>query len=279
MNKGHIKIALALLSVAGYMQNIVFANEFDAATISSNEESEHQISISPEEATQAAAVMVEALDVAKKHAEHTDDYGLYYKKDDEEFLHFKRANNTEIGKLEFTIHNPDSYSDIVNMLWDPSGGKDYDNLFIQGALHRIYNENLVIRQQRYKSVMWDKYYYALANKVELSEDETAIVLTSSQMNDHDPGYYAEYVNPLVESANSFKPEVDSEEDIRRGKLYKTYVNLMTLFIKKEVDCVKITVIASIDHSVLPDTTQNTIRKMTSKIMLNIINLRDIFEKK
>ncbi|ETB59998.1 hypothetical protein YYC_02391 [Plasmodium yoelii 17X] len=277
MNKIYIKIALALLSVAGYMQNIAFASEY-APSVNSSTEVKEYIFIEPDEAEQAEYIMDEALDLVQQHAKHTDDYELYYKEDEGAIIYFKSVNGTEIGKLELTIPNPDSYSDIVNMLWDPNGAKNFDNSFVNGKFSRIYNKNLVIRQQRYEGLvkLWHVYYYALASKYELSEDTTVIVLASSNVNDGDNRTFETYVNPIVKSARSFNPEVHSEEDIKIGRLYKTYINLVGFIIKKEDDCVKITNISSIDHCLLPDTPEKAIRKLTAKRMLNMINLRDIF---
>lgn len=83
--------------------------------------------------------------------------------------------------------------------------------------------------------------------LQLSEDTTAIALVSSNINDHDRKNSKNYINPIVESANSFTPEIDSEEDIKKGKLSKTYINLVGFIIKKEPDCVKITYLISVSN--------------------------------
>ncbi|WBY60004.1 fam-a protein [Plasmodium yoelii yoelii] len=271
MNKGYIKIALALLSVAGYMQNMAFATEYASSPDSSNEtskqvlyndpeEDKQQSSVTPkeeegllyddrEEAIKAADVISEALAHIHKHIGNSNEYKLYSKEDDGARLYFKKFKDTEIGKLELTIPNPDSYEGIVNMLWDPNGAKNFDNSFVRGTIRRKYNKDLLITQQRHKSGLnaWKGYYHALAGKIELSEDKTIIVLVSSDMNDHDGGGNKEYINPIVESANSFKPDINSEADIRKGKLSKLYVNLVSFFIKKEPDCVKIIYLISVSN--------------------------------
>ncbi|CAD2099691.1 fam-a protein [Plasmodium vinckei lentum] len=278
MNKGYIKIALALLSVVGYMQNIAFAINSISNTNSSNEKAKQQLPINHEEAKQATDIMTDVLNLARKHIEHTDDYMPFPIKDEEEILYFKKVNNTYIGMIELTIPNPDSYDGIINMLWDSNGEKNFDYAFIKGNISKIYDKNLVIRQQRYKGFIWNKYYNALANKVELSKDETAIVLASSDMNDHNRWHYKEYVNPIVESANSFKPDIDSEEIVRNGITIRMYVNLVAFFIKKEADCVKITHVASFDHNDILQHSPKSIIKMTGIKLINIIKLKDIFKK-
>ncbi|CAD2092902.1 fam-a protein [Plasmodium vinckei lentum] len=277
MNKLYIKIALALLSVTGYMQNIAFASEHAPATISSNEEVK-QVSIDPEEAKEAENIMTEALAIAQKHAEHTKNYKLYYDKNGAA-LHFKRVNDIAIGKLEFTIPNPDGYADIVNMLWDPNGAKNYDDLFDKGGFYRTYNENLVIVKHHYigPDNAWNTYCHALAGKFQLSEDETAIVLTSSDMNPDDDGSYEKYENPIVESANKFNYKFNSEKYIRNGELSQMFINIMAFFIKKEANCVKITHISSVDHDLPIYFLQDVHKLFSFKKMINVVNLRDIFK--
>ncbi|CAD2084706.1 fam-a protein [Plasmodium vinckei brucechwatti] len=305
MNKGYIKIALALLCVVGYMQNVASASETAVATNSSNEEvkqlftntekvkqqlsappkkAKQQLNLrykqqncfAPEEAKQAEDVMAKALNVAKKHAKHTNDYKVYYAENGA-ILHFKSLKNASMGKLVFTIPNADSYADIVKMLWDQNAEKKLNDSFIEGKISRMYNKNLAIIQQRYQGPIWTTYYNALANKVELSEDETAIVLVSSNMNDHNSSKGMNYVNPIVKSANSFKPDFNSEIDIKIGLLHKAYINLMAIFIKKEANGVKITQLTSIEHAYIPDSPSpcQALRAMTASIMLNTTKIGNI----
>ncbi|SCM12385.1 hypothetical protein PCHDK_000382300 [Plasmodium chabaudi adami] len=87
MNKGYIKIALALLSVASYMQNIAFARNVISNTKPAKEEFKLQVSTNTEEDKNAEDVMAEALALASKHAENTNDYKLYLKDDEGAALH------------------------------------------------------------------------------------------------------------------------------------------------------------------------------------------------
>ncbi|CAD2094007.1 fam-a protein [Plasmodium vinckei brucechwatti] len=300
MNKRHIKIALALLSVVGYLQNIAFANENIPSTDSSNEESKQLLSADieeigqllsinseeveqllctdPKEAKQAKGIVDEALAHLQYHAENTDDYYLYSKEDEGAIIYFKSFNGTDIGKLDLIIPNPDSYDNIINLLWNPNGAEYFDDSFIKGYPARIYNKNLGIVHQRHRNIRsWHGYYNALANKIELSEDKTAIILVSSNMNDHDHKNNKDYINLIVESANSFKPDIDSEEDIRNGKLSKTYINLVGFIIKKEPDCVKLTYIISVDINMrwVPN---YFLKKIIYNKILDIVKLRDVFKK-
>ncbi|VEV57609.1 fam-a protein [Plasmodium vinckei vinckei] len=300
MNKGYIKIALVLLSVAGYMKNIAFANENILSTDSSNEECKQLLSADiehfkqlfsinsedverllctdPNEAKQAEDVAAEALAHLQYHAENTDDYYLYSKEDEGAIIYFKSFNGTDIGKLDLIIPNPDCYDDIIKMLWNPNAGKYFDDSFIKGQIARIYNINLGILHQRQRNIRsWHGYYHALCSKRELSRDETVIIMVSSNMNDHDHKNNKDYINPIVESANSFKPDIDSEEDIRNGKLSKVYINLVGFIIKKEPDYIKFTYIVSVDINMrwVPN---YFLRRIIYKKILDIVKLRDVFKK-
>ncbi|EUD70495.1 hypothetical protein YYG_04464 [Plasmodium vinckei petteri] len=280
MNKGYIKIALALLSVACYMQNIVFASECAPKTKSSNKEPKQQLYIDHKEAKQAANVMAEALSVAKKLAIHTNDYKLYSKKDEGEALYFKRVNNTDIAKLDLTIPNPNNYDSIISMLMDPSAPKNFYNAHVEGAISRIYDPNLVIIKQHYKnnSGPCQRYCHLLAKKTELSKDETAIVFVSPDVNDHDSKNNKNYINPILRRVNSFKPDINSQGSIRNRNALKMYINLAAFFIKREADCVKVTFIGSIDLNLSPKAKEHAVKKVTASIILDIAKLRDIFKK-
>ncbi|CAD2100898.1 fam-a protein [Plasmodium vinckei lentum] len=287
MNKGYIKIALALLSVAGFMQNIAFASESEAITDSSNEQVlyendegvQQQFYDDPNETKQAEKAMFEALSLVKKHAKHTDDYEIYDEVDSEACLYYKKVNDVDIGKLELTIPNADNYDNIINLLWNPQGAEYFDGAFIEGRFVRMYNENLAILEQRHHCILksWIGYYHALAKKFQLSENETAIILASSNINAHDPKNTRKFVNPFVKSAKSFNPDINSAEDIREGKLSKMYVNLLGFLIKKEDDCVKITYVISIDTDLPWLTPNRLIRSGVANKMYDIIKLRNMFQ--
>ncbi|KEG04708.1 hypothetical protein YYE_00283 [Plasmodium vinckei vinckei] len=215
------------------------------------------------EAKQGADIMTEALSLESE----------------EPILYFKRVNNTDIGKIEFTVPNPDNYADVVNLLWNPNGAKDFDDTFIEGYFPKVYNENLAVVQHRYASSVksWPLFYHALANKVELSEKKTVILLVSSNIEDSYYHFNKEYINPIVKSANSFRPYIDSEDDIRGGKLIKIYANLVGFIIEKEEDCVKITYVSSFNLDFSPGFPDHIARKVLADRILKVINLKNIFK--
>ncbi|VTZ67111.1 fam-a protein [Plasmodium chabaudi chabaudi] len=236
----------------------------------------HQLSLKINEGKHAEHVMTDALNAAKEHVKSTKDYKLYSKKYKGESLHFKSVNNAEIGMLEFTIPNADNYNDIVKMLWDPNGEKKFNRVFVEGSFSRVYNTQLAIIQQRYQGLVWDRYYNAVARKYQLSEDETAIVLTSSDMDDNNYDN-TKYVNPIVKSANTFNPIIESD-DHRDRVSTKMQVNLVAFFIKKEANGVKITHLCSMNYDFSSGNKQQRLRELIASKMFSAVNLRDIVNK-
>ncbi|SCL85925.1 hypothetical protein PBNK65NY_000509100 [Plasmodium berghei] len=106
-------------------------------------------------------------------------------------------------------------------------------------------------QQRCRNLfeLPQKYFYALAEKFEISENTTVIVYASANINDHNRSDKKFYKNTILESANLFKTEVNSEIDIRNGELKKLFVNLLGFFIKKEDEHVDLTCVSSIYDNV------------------------------
>ncbi|EAA21573.1 hypothetical protein [Plasmodium yoelii yoelii] len=104
-----------------------------------------------------------------------------------------------------------------------------------GKIVRVYTPNLVMIQQRWKKLPWarHKYFYAIAAKFKISENKTIIVMASANIIDHNRKNKKYFENTIVESANLFQAEVDSEDEIRNGKIKKSYVNLSGYIVKKE----------------------------------------------
>ncbi|SCL91488.1 Acidic phosphoprotein precursor PCEMA1, putative [Plasmodium chabaudi adami] len=104
-------------------------------------------------------------------------------------------------------------------------------------------------QQRYKDSSSDnwKYFYALATKADISEDTTIIVIVSADINDHNSKDKRSYRNKVIEKANLFKTDIDSEDDIRKGKLKKTFVNIAGCLVEKKTNNLDITYVGSVDY--------------------------------
>ncbi|ETB57402.1 hypothetical protein YYC_04302 [Plasmodium yoelii 17X] len=257
MNKFYIKIAFFLLRISVYVNNKTLATgpvpKKDTASkplhYSTSEEiyekNKHLLCTDPEEPPKAVELMNEAVTHLAYHAT-SKDYKLCLKYPNNNTIFYKKKyeDNTNVKRIHFKIYNSDMYNDIINRLWDP----DHANFFNTGSVKivRVYNPNLVMIQQRYEndSRTRQKYFYALAAKVEISEDKTIIVMTSANINDHHPSN-KKYKNTIIENANLFKTDIDSEDDIRNGRLKKTFVNIAGYLIKNKNKFVDITYVESV----------------------------------
>ncbi|CAD2088360.1 fam-a protein [Plasmodium vinckei brucechwatti] len=202
-----------------------------------------------EEAKQAEELMNEAVEHLEYHATSKDGYEPYGKGFDDILSYYKKKheNHTDVLKAKYKFYDSNQYNDIINMIWDP----DYTYLFKVGfnkrKIVRVYNPNLVIIQKRYKRCRLghEKYLYALAKKTQISEDKTIIAMTSANINDQYPSD-KEYKNTIIENANLFKTDIDSEDDIKKGGLKKLFVNIGGYLIEKKNGYVDVTYIESID---------------------------------
>ncbi|SCL89675.1 fam-a protein, partial [Plasmodium chabaudi chabaudi] len=216
------------------------------------ENNKHLLCANPEEIQNAEKLMNEAITHLEYHATNNDGYihleenpycnlNVYEK---------KYQDDTIVLNFQYILHDPNKYNETIGEFWDPDILNPIDYKSTKKKIARVYNPNLVIIQQRYKNNPGDceKYFYALAKKAQISEDKTIIVMTSANINDHNSKNKKSYKNTLIESANLFTTEIDSEEDIRAGKLKKTFLNIGGYLIEKNDNCVKITRIESIDEN-------------------------------
>ncbi|SCL94420.1 fam-a protein [Plasmodium chabaudi adami] len=260
MNKLYIQIVFFVLNISLYVNNVTLATEIapeeDTTPKSKNqystseeiyEKNKHLLCTNPEETPNVAEVMNEAV----KYLEHyatKDGYELCQDQYSSNRVFFKtQHNNTKVKRYYSEVYDPDKYNEIINMLWDPDSKHFLDKPSSKRKIERVYSPNLVLIQQRYKDSIFGrwKYFYALATKAQISEDTTIIVMASGNINDHNPSS-KEYKNPIVESANLFKIDIDSEDDIRKGKLKKVFVNLAGYYIQRSKYRVDITNIESIN---------------------------------
>ncbi|CAD2086353.1 fam-a protein [Plasmodium vinckei lentum] len=229
------------------LDNQEFTEERKLSTINENsndknendviyQKHKHLLYTDPDETIKASELMNEAVEHLEYHATSEDGYKLcrnypnislsYYKK--------KHEGRTNVLKVNLIICGSYVYNEVINMLWDPDRAKFFDIGFVKRKFARVYNPNIVIMQQRCK--YWcmgrQEYFYALAAKAQKSENKTIIVMTSANINDHNPSK-KKYQNRIIENANLFKTDIDSEDDIRKGKLKKTFVNIAGYLIQKK----------------------------------------------
>ncbi|SCL88427.1 fam-a protein [Plasmodium chabaudi chabaudi] len=275
MNKFYIQIVLFLLSIFVCVNNKALATELgpknsqknspkkllkDPNKATTSEPTDHCLAseeihekktdilcTNPKETKEAEELMKEAVEQLEHHATDMRNYKLYDdgRYPDPSLYKKKLENDTPVEKIEYDVYGFNKYDEIINDIWDPEHASPFNNGTVKIA--RVYNPNLVIIQQRYKKKTRSpqKYFYALATKVQISENTTIIAYTSANINDHNPST-EKYENTIVKKANSFKTDINSEEDIRQGKLKKTFVNLAGYQIQRHKNRVDVTYIESID---------------------------------
>ncbi|CAD2105258.1 fam-a protein [Plasmodium vinckei] len=263
MSKFYIQTVLFLLSIFVYVNNETLAANPGPRKVKSPkqktscstpeeiyEKNKNLLCTNPNEIANAVKLMNEAVMHLVRHAKNEDSYESCKTVDSSHIRLYKTKHkqNPEIEKVCYTIDAPDQYNETIKEIWDP----DRDNFINKGSVKivRVYNPNLVMIQQRYEkdSKGHQKYFYALVKKAEISEGTTVIVMASANINDHHPSN-KEYKNTIIENANLFKTDIDSEDDIRKGTLEKAFVNIAGYLIEKKDNQVEITYIESIDgHS-------------------------------
>ncbi|SCL92913.1 Acidic phosphoprotein precursor PCEMA1, putative [Plasmodium chabaudi adami] len=262
MSKFYTQIAFFLLSISLYVNNKTLAA--DPAPIKAAspkltchrptpeeiyEKNKHLLCTDPEEIKEAEKYMNEAVKRLEDHAISKDGYMFLGKRSNMFLYRKKHEGRTNVEKIIYSVDDPNKYNGIINEIWDP----DHDSPFNNGSVKiaRVYNPNLVMIQQRYEKDFWgrQKYFYALATKVEISKDITIIAMASGNINDHHPSK-KEYKNPIIGEKNLFKTDINSDDDIQKGKLRKTFVNIAGYLIKKKYDSyIDITFVGSINgHS-------------------------------
>ncbi|CAD2097721.1 fam-a protein [Plasmodium vinckei brucechwatti] len=194
----------------------------------------HLLCTNPNEIKQAEELMDEAVERLEYHATNKDGYEYDSKIYLKDIIFCKKKHEGQ--KV---------YYQVINKFWDPDFTNVFDNKNTKRKIVRVYNPNLVMIQQRYKDshVGREKYFYALAKKVRISEDTTIIAMTSANINDGHPSK-EEFKNALIENGNLFKTQINSEDDIRNEQLEKKFLNIGGFLIKKILEHVSITHIKS-----------------------------------
>ncbi|SCL83106.1 fam-a protein [Plasmodium chabaudi adami] len=304
MDKCYIKAVLFLLNLFAYMNNNALASErspkkkgicslfkkasnknIDATSPNNisnqiDEPSDPLLCTNPDEIEQVEKLMAEAIEKLQEHAIHSNDYELYHPYDEDTNVYCKKHKHLTVQKVDTKVHNIDKYDDVVDYLFTLDDVKHYGYLDVKGQIAREYNPNLVMIHHRYIDLLngFKGYFYAIAGKYQISEDTTVIAITSANINDHNERDQNFYRNHIVESANSFETEVDSEKYIRKGLLNKMYINLSGYIIKKKSQYIQVTSI----HSMEMDTRnapENTDKAFTSDRIVIMVDVKLKFSRK
>ncbi|CAD2100704.1 fam-a protein [Plasmodium vinckei petteri] len=211
----------------------------------------------PEETINASKLMDEAVVHLAYHATNNNDSESCKKNTGSSSLSCEKKYEKPKNLLSANrkIYHLGMYNNIVNMIWNPHPVKFYINeSVISGKenitrkIVRVYDPNLIMIQQRYNkgSKGGQKYFYALVKKAHLSEDKTIIVMTSVNMKDQDSSN-EKHKNTIIENANLFKTSIETEKDIKQGKLKKVVVNIAGYLVEKIKKDIHITYIESINE--------------------------------
>ncbi|CAD2084433.1 fam-a protein [Plasmodium vinckei lentum] len=244
-------------------------------TLDNDSSGDNLLCTNPEEITKATEVMDEAITLLRNHAKNKDGYSLYHSEKNAN-LYFTKPGNPEAGKLSIIIQDPNKYDDIVTLLSNPNGAKYFDDSFISGKISRLYNTNLALLQQRHKGRIGSlkKYFYALMKKVNVTPKETIIAYVPTDINGHNNSNNKSFNNTVLKKANSLKIDINSEEDIRKGKLKKTFVNVFGYIVKKEIDHINITYVkfGEGSYSIFPNWLNKMFRGLKILKLTKLINL-------
>ncbi|VTZ78172.1 fam-a protein [Plasmodium yoelii] len=252
MNKGYIKIALPLLSLAGYTQNVTFATGHPSdVTINANPSRQKPLfeefpELTCEDLDEALVALDHANDASefliKLSETGIDDYSTHSTKNGDKIIYSKKIGNMDIGRLHLTIPSASNYSNVLRKLWDFNHNKKPDERFINGKLARVYCNYLIVLEK----LSIDPNYtpltkkYALAARVKHSNDTTVILCPSRPLNylgqnDGEPN-----MNEILENTQSIQTDIDPEE-----ALTKLSANVAGFVVKKGEDNVQVTYINAI----------------------------------
>ncbi|EUD69577.1 hypothetical protein YYG_05209, partial [Plasmodium vinckei petteri] len=133
------------------------------------EKNKELLCTNPNEITNAVKLMNEAATHLEHHATTEDCYELW-KQNRYYNISFsiKKHGDGYVQRINLKYYHDHTYNEIVNMLWDPALANVFNPHFVKRKIARVYNPNLVIIRQRYKSRFGGpmKYFYALAAKID-----------------------------------------------------------------------------------------------------------------
>ncbi|SCL89357.1 fam-a protein [Plasmodium chabaudi chabaudi] len=246
MNKVYIKIVLALLSLAGYMENIAFASETDEKCTMKPcglrqkdvmEEYKDKECEDTDETLQVAEYAQDASVLLMKLSETgVESYSLDSKKSENENIYSKKIGNVDIGRLELTIPSSSKYIDILRKIWDFKDHQKKDNKFIDGKVVRIYCKYCVLFEKQINS----QKRYAIGARIRKTDDKTVIVSPTRAIKYDGEINQETDLKKIFENEKSIEADIDPEE-----ALTKLGDNIAGFVVKRDDDQVHITYINAI----------------------------------
>ncbi|ETB56123.1 hypothetical protein YYC_05852 [Plasmodium yoelii 17X] len=227
MNKGYIKIALTLLSLAGYTQNVTFATGHPPDdTINANsahqkplfEESTNLICTDLDEILLAINHIMEASELLIKLSKTSiDDYSPDSTENGDKTIYSKKIGNMDIGRLHLTIPSTSNYSNLLNNLWDFNDNNKSDDKFINGNPVRVYSKYLVMLEKLNTDPNYTPLIkkYALAVNYKHSNDTIVILCPSRALNYIGQNDDETDIKKMLVSTQPIQTDVDAEEALAK----------------------------------------------------------------
>ncbi|SCL83122.1 fam-a protein [Plasmodium chabaudi chabaudi] len=203
----------------------------------------HLLCMDPKETEKAIKHASEAVALLLKIGSNTDGYNVEFQANNRTFIYSKKVENIDIGKFITKANSSDKYDEIINVLWDSNGIIRPDLGVMNGDVVRVYNPNLLMMEKSrdaFSIVSPSQITYALATKVEISDDTTVILCPSINMNYLNKNQDDINVKELLEDVKPIETNIDAEE-----ALIKLASNISGFIIKKNEDSVDVTYIHSI----------------------------------
>ncbi|SCL85813.1 fam-a protein [Plasmodium chabaudi adami] len=253
MNKRYIKIALALLSLVGYMQNVVFASE-TAANGAKNSTSLRQKTVLEEYKDKECKDMYEtfaaidhardALSLLLKLAENMGDHPVDSTENENTTIYSKIIGNIDIGWLHVTIPSASKYYDIIKELWDFNDKQKSGPKFINGNVARLYSKYLILFEKLNidGNHINSKKRYALGARIKQTNDTFVIVCPTRTLNYIGEINHETDLKEIIKNTKSIETGIDPEEAltkladniagfvVKRGEdnqVHVTYINAVT----------------------------------------------------
>ncbi|VTZ66328.1 fam-a protein [Plasmodium chabaudi chabaudi] len=256
MNKTYIKVALALLSLAGYMQNVAFASETSAdvtATNSLRQKNIHienatyqdpngqksleddEILLPLEHANQASKLLLKLSETG------VNDYSAYSTENKNCTIYSKKIGNMDIGRLHVTIPSASKYNDLLWKILDFDDNQKSDSKIINGIVSCAYWKDLFLFEKQSIDPNYTPFIkkYTLGAVFNTSRDTTVIVCPSRIINNNIEINQETDMKELYSNVKPIETDIDPEDAltqlganisgfvIKRGdddQVHVTYIN-------------------------------------------------------
>ncbi|VTZ69955.1 fam-a protein [Plasmodium chabaudi chabaudi] len=228
MNKAYIKVALALLGIAGYMQNAAFASETAENGCTKKSSFRHIVPSSIyeqykdeahddiDEGLAAVCYAREASDLLVKLSKlGVHDY-LAYSTENENKIYTKKIGNVDIGRLDFTIPSSSKYPTVFRQYWDFKYDKNTDEKIINGKVARVYCKNTALFEKHNPDPNYKPLtkVYTLGSRI-YRREITVIVCPSRTLNYDGEVNKETNLKEVYENQKSIETDIDPEEALNK----------------------------------------------------------------